>query len=100
MSGSIGRGRKWPGRFVIVLSRTDLAAAIVERINLLLGFSLNAVGLKLGHADLVLVLTHEDAAALDGMASICVDGFTISGDEGGTWTDYRSLSISRVRQGL
>jgi hypothetical protein len=93
MSGNIGRGRKWPARFVVVLTRADLAPDATERINLLLASSLETTDLKLGPDGLVLVLPHQNPAAFDGIVSICVSGFSISGDEGGTWTNYRGLSL-------
>lgn len=94
MSGSAGHGRKWPGRFVILLHKTSgISAAQVAQINGLLSSAPDAAALSGVPGDLILVLPHRDRGALTAGVRLCVYGFDISGDEGGTWTDYDCLEI-------
>lgn len=94
MSGSAGHGRKWPGRFVVVLSEVGgISGAQVGQINGLLRSARDASALSGAPGDLLLVLPHRDPGALRAGVRLCVYGFRISGDEGGTWTDYDSLEI-------
>jgi len=96
-SGSLGRDRTFPARFRVVLENyrgIDAAAAL--RINGYLGLPPAQAGAGVsGPARVVLLLPHADPRFLDGAASICVEGVHIGGDEGGTWTRYRTLSVTR-----
>lgn len=92
MSGSAGRQRSWPGRFVVVLGATrGIVRSRKEQINRLLLTSRDGGGVALRPGQLLLVLPDEDPALLKRSDRICVTGFTVSGDEGGTWTRYEKL---------
>lgn len=95
-SGTLGRDRAFPGQFHVVLERySGIDAETARRIN-------GALGLRPADGDytatpprILLLLPHDDPRHLDGATALCVDGFTFWGDEGGTWTRYRSLSVTR-----
>ena len=92
MSGSASRERHWPGRFVTVLRDLHgVGGREVARINALLVTSSDGAGIRLGPGQLLLVIADDDPARLAGMKSLCVTGFTVSGDEGGTWTRHTGL---------
>jgi hypothetical protein len=97
-SGSLGRDRTFPARFRIVLRNyRGIDAATARTINGYLGLRPAEAGESpAGPARVVVLLPHADSRYLDGAVSLCVEGFHISGDEGGTWTRYRSLSVSRA----
>ncbi len=93
-SGSLGRDRTFPARFRVVLRNyRGVDAATAGRINGYLSMRPEERGA--GEPRVVLLLPHADARFLDGAVSLCVEGFHISGDEGGTWTRYRTLSVQR-----
>ncbi len=97
MSGSAGRERRWLGRFVIVLGETrGITRHQKTQINALLTTSSDGHGIDLLPGQLLLVLTADNPALLKRAARICVMGFAVSGDEGGTWTRYRDLRIVAV----
>ena len=94
VSGSLGRVRTFTARFRIVLQDfRGIDAATAVQINSYLSMSPGERGD--GAPRVVLLLSHADARFLDGATSLCVEGFHISGDEGGTWTRYRTLSVTR-----
>lgn len=95
MSGSAGRQRSWPGRFVIVLGETrGITRRQKAQANALLTTSGDGVGISLLPGQLLLVLAEDNPALLKRYDQICVTGFVVSGDEGGTWTRYRHLWIA------
>lgn len=96
-SGTLGRDRTWPARFRVVLERySGIDAATARRLNGHLGFSpADAGGTAAAPARVLLLLPHDDRRHLDGATALCVEGFWLWGDEGGTWTRYRSLSVTR-----
>ncbi len=93
-SGSLGRDRTFPARFRVVLRNyRGIDAALAARINGILSMRPEERGA--GEPRVVLLVTHADARFLDGAASLCVEGYQIRGDEGGTWTYHRTLSVQR-----
>jgi len=92
-SGSLGRDRTFPARFRVVIENyRGIDAATAGRINGFLSFKPAEAGAR---PRVVLLLPHADSRHLDGAVALCVEGFHISGDEGGTWTRYRSLTLTR-----
>ena len=93
-SGSLGRDRTFPARFRVVLRNyRGVDAALAARINGILSMHPEERGA--GEPRVVLLVTHADARFLEGAASLCVEGYQIRGDEGGTWTYHRTLSVQR-----
>ena len=93
MSGSAGRERSWPGRFVVIVNNVrGVGPREIARINALLATSPDGgAAAHLRPNLLLLVLASGDRSRLTGMKSLCVQGFTIRGDEGGTWTHHSGL---------
>ena len=95
-SGTLGRDRAFPGQFRVVLDRySGIDPETARRIN-------GALGLRPADGDytatpprILLLLPNDDPRHLDGATALCVSGFTFWGDEGGTWTRYGSLSVTR-----
>jgi hypothetical protein len=86
-SGSLGRDRTFPAHLRIVLENyTGIDATIARRINGFLSVTelseMNRVALR---------LPTDNPELLRGVHRLCIEGFTIRGDEGGTWTTYRQL---------
>lgn len=93
-SGSLGRDRTFPARFRVVLRNyRGIETAMAARINGILSMRPEERGA--GEPRVVLLVNHTDARFLDGAASLCLEGYQISGDEGGTWTRHRTLSVQR-----
>jgi hypothetical protein len=87
-SGSLDHDRVFPARFSVeLISYTGVRAETVALINGLLSFP-NPTGDRL-----LLLLDSTNPHLLDGAATLCVSGYTIHGDEGGTWTDYDTLTV-------
>lgn len=94
-TGSLGHDRTFPASHRVVLRNYQgIDTAMASRINQLL--SITAVERGAGaEARVVLLLPHANPHLLDHAASICVEAFQISGDEGGTWTRFRTLTLTR-----
>ena len=91
-SGSIAVERHWPGRTVVILDElcTDDAATVAEASQFLQGSTGGAERyMKPGQA--VLVLPQEAPTGLTPGRTLCVTGYAVSGDEGGTWTRFENL---------
>jgi hypothetical protein len=88
-SGSLGRERTFPARFRVVLQPySGIEADTAALINGLLGFEGGTPPTKV-----LLLLNSPDSSMLEGVHSLCIYGFSIHGDEGGTWTDYARIVI-------
>lgn len=86
-SGSLGHDRTFPAHVRIVLENyTGIDAMVARRIN---GF-LSATELS-DMNRLALRLPTDNPELLRGVHRLCIEGFAIRGDEGGTWTTYRRL---------
>lgn len=86
-SGSLGHDRTFPAHVRIVLENyTGIDATVAGRIN---GFLSAAELSEMGR--LALRLPTDNPELLRGVHRLCIEGFTIRGDEGGTWTTYRRL---------
>lgn len=95
ISGSASRDRTWPGRFAVILGQvTGIDASTRQRINDLLSTGADGKQIPIDPGEVLVVLPHEDPERLRGAAALCVTGFVISGDEGGTWTRYTGLWIT------
>jgi hypothetical protein len=87
-SGSLGHDRVFPARFTVELTdHTGIGSRTAALINGLLSFA-SPDGRRLG-----LLVDSTDPHLLDHATRICVTGYTISGDEGGTWTHYDGLTV-------
>ena len=94
MSGSAGRQRSWLGRFVVILDEVRGATRRQKaQINAMLTTSRDGAEVSLLPGQLLLVLAGDDPALLNQVDNICVTGFVVKGDEGGTWTRYKDLRI-------
>ena len=86
-SGSLGHDRTFPAHLRIVLENyTGIDATVARRIN---GF-LSVTELSEMNR-LALRLATDNPELLRGVHRLCIEGFTIRGDEGGTWTTYLRL---------
>ena len=94
VSGSAGQQRSWPGRFAVVLADIDNPKA--SDVSTLLATSEDGAGIALRPGEVLLVLASDDRALLDGAKGLCVTGFAVRGDEGGTWTSYERLVVDRA----
>ncbi|MFZ2100648.1 MAG: hypothetical protein WAU86_08805, partial [Oricola sp.] len=65
----------------------------------LLTTSSDGVGVALAQGELLLVLPLDDPGYLSDADAICVTGFVIRGDEGGTWTGFETLRIAARKGG-
>ena len=93
-SGSLGRDREFPAHARVEIEPyRGIDGRTAARINALLGFAQAGAS---GNRRLLLLLPTDDPALLDGRTSLCVVGFRISGDEGGTWTSYARLVLDPV----
>ncbi|MDP3075747.1 hypothetical protein [Bradyrhizobium sp.] len=86
-SGSLGHDRTFPAHHRIVLEHyTGIDATTARRINGFLSMpelsDINRVALR---------LPTDNPELLRGVHRLCVEDFTIRGDEGGTWTTYGRL---------
>jgi hypothetical protein len=85
-SGSLGHDRVIPAHLRVVLADyAGVDAAVARRINTLLGYTPPSDA----HQRVLLRLPTDDPNLLAGVRRVCVEGFAIRGDEGGTWTSYR-----------
>jgi len=91
-SGSIAVDRRWPGRTVAILANvcTDDAATVALANQFLQGSSGGAES-YLDPGEALLVLPQDAPSGLTPGRTICVTGFAVSGDEGGTWTRFENL---------
>jgi hypothetical protein len=94
ISGSAGRERHWPSRAVIVLSQVrGITRQQRQQLNVLLSTSSDGGAIELRPGHLLLILTGAEAVALRPSVRICVTGFVVRGDEGGTWTNFGELRV-------
>jgi hypothetical protein len=92
-SGTLGTERHFPARVRVEVERyTGIDDATAVRINRLLGAAETEARPA---ARLLLILPATDPALLAGVGSLCVRGFRVWGDEGGTWTGYQALELGR-----
>jgi hypothetical protein len=86
-SGSLGHDRTFPAHVRIILENyTGIDATIAKTINGFLSVT------ELSEMKRVLLLLPTDnPELLRGFHRLCIEGFTIRGDEGGTWTTYRRM---------
>ncbi|TWT01696.1 hypothetical protein [Reyranella sp. CPCC 100927] len=97
MSGTAGHDRTFPAQFTILLEAVSGAdAATARNINLAFGLSdKDAHETPAGPRRVRLGLNHDDPNFLDGAGSLCIDGYSVRGDEGGTWTEHKSVAVKR-----
>jgi hypothetical protein len=90
-SGSLGHDRTLPAHFRIILENyTGIDATLAKRINGFLSVT------ELSEMKRVLLLLPTDnPELLRGVRHLCIEGFVIRGDEGGTWTTYRRVVPTR-----
>ena len=92
-SGSLGHDRTFPAHMRLVLENyTGIDAATAHRINRTLGFADSTTPNPQGAPRRILLLLPTDnRTLLAGINRLCVEGFAITGDEGGTWTHYQRI---------
>ncbi len=97
MSGTAGHDRTFPAQFTILLEAVSGAdTATARNINLAFGLSdKEAYETPAGPRRVRLGLNHHDPNFLDGATSLCIEGYSVRGDEGGTWTEHRRVSVKR-----
>jgi hypothetical protein len=92
-SGSLGHDRAFPARFNVVIEHySGIDARAAARINGLLSFDAGQAGGD--PSQLLLIIASPDPDLLTRARSLCVYGYTIRGDEGGTWTSHRTLVVN------
>ena len=95
MSGSAGRDRVMPAHFFIKLTefeRVDPNTAIT--ITRYLSWPAQPVEEKAEKPSFMLLkIDHNDKSYLEKGMKIRVSGYTVRGDEGGTWTSYNHIDI-------
>ena len=95
MSGSAGRERGWPARFVVVLDKIcGVSEPVRARINGLLTTSYDGAGMRPHSGQILLVLAGDSSEQMVQGKGLCVTGFYVSGDEGGTWTHHDVVRFS------
>jgi len=88
-SGSLGHDRTFPAHLRIILEAySGIDATTAQRINYWLGFSQQP---SEAPKRLLLWLPTDNPALLTSVRRLCVEGFSIRGDEGGTWTSFRQV---------
>ena len=87
MSGTLGIDRRIPAQFRVVIEQlTGISAALAAQANEALSFRGGAPPTRLA-----LQLNSNDPQLLTGVQTLCVRGYRVEGDEGGTWTTFRAL---------
>ena len=95
MSGSAGRERGWTARFVVVLDNIcGVSEPVRARINGLLTTSYDGAGMRPHSGQILLVLGDDSSEQMVQGKGLCVTGFYVSGDEGGTWTHHGVVRFS------
>ncbi|HKU98249.1 MAG TPA: hypothetical protein VJR58_23365, partial [Vineibacter sp.] len=71
-------------------------AGTARNINLAFGlYGEDARETPAGPQRVRLGLNHDDPHFLDGATSLCIEGYSVRGDEGGTWMEHQSVSVKR-----
>ena len=92
-SGSLGHQRVFPARFEIVLKNfSGVDASLAQRINGIMSYRPATTTPRLK-----LIIASGDRHKFDHARRLCVSGYRVRGDEGGTWTSYRRLVLSPGR---
>ncbi len=95
MSGSAGHDRLNPAHFLVTLSNYE---GVTPENAVMMTRYLNLNALK-GYEPqnrpsfILLKINHSDKNALKKGLKIRVTGYEVRGDEGGTWTSYKSVEI-------
>lgn len=96
MSGSAGRDRVIPGHFLVTL--TDYDGVTVETAKMMIGYldwnAFKGEEQKDKPSFILVRINYSDRDYLKKGRKIKVSGYTVKGDEGGTWTSYGSVSPS------
>jgi hypothetical protein len=97
LSGSLGRDRTIPAHFLITLADYQGVEPPTAR-----ALTRCLTNRPVGGSDpkekppfLLLKIHHEDRRLLKAGMRVRIKGYTIRGDEGGTWTSYQVLEILR-----
>ena len=95
MSGSLGHDRINPAHFLVHL--TDYDGVTVETAVMMTRYLDQAAFKSKGPKDrpsfILLKINHKDQNYLKKGLKIRVVGYTVRGDEGGTWTSYKAVEI-------
>jgi hypothetical protein len=95
MSGSTGRDRVMPAHFLIKLidfEKVDSKTAITMT-RYLVWSALPDEEENQRPSFILLKIDHKDKSYLEKGMKIRVSGYTVRGDEGGTWTSYNNIDI-------
>ncbi len=95
MSGSAGHDRLRPAHFLVHL--TDYDGVTIETAVTMTRYidqaALKSKGPKDRPSFILLKINHNDQNYLKQGLKIRVVGYTVRGDEGGTWTSYKAIEI-------
>jgi len=93
MSGSAGRDRSFPAHFIIELNNTEgVDRETARRMSFYVAGERSVAGGP--SSTIFLQLNHVDRNFLQKGMNIRITGYTIRGDEGGTWTSYKKIDIA------
>ncbi len=93
-SGSPGHERTFPARFGVVLrGHRGVAPESARWLNGVLGGAAGVHEAKPG--ELILLINSADPHLLDEARSLCVDDFSVRGDEGGAWVSHGRVVVKR-----
>jgi hypothetical protein len=95
MSGSAGHDRIWPAHFLITLINysgvpAETAVTMTRYIN---WEAFKSDGLKEKPSFILLKINYSEKNYLKKGMKIKVVGYTVKGDEGGTWTNFTTVEI-------
>jgi hypothetical protein len=95
MSGSAGHDRVVPAHFLIALRNFDgVDSETTRRITgYLAGSAFEAAGPEGTPPLMLLKINHPDKNYLRKGMNIDISGYTVRGDEGGTWTSYERIDV-------
>jgi hypothetical protein len=95
MSGSLGHDRTRPAHFLLTLTHYDgVDAETARRMTRYLDFAaFENTGQKSNPPFILLKINHNDRNYLRKGMRIRVTGYTVRGDEGGTWTHYAGIEV-------
>ncbi|MBU1564631.1 MAG: hypothetical protein KJ630_03255 [Proteobacteria bacterium] len=95
MSGTAGHNRDVPAHFIVKL--TEYSGVSKETAREMTRYidwhALKEEGEKSRPSFILLQINHENRTVLQEGMSIMVNGYTVKGDEGGTWTSLEKLDI-------
>lgn len=97
MSGSAGRDRIFPAHFVVTLTNyTGPTTKQAAMMNSFVGSAPSGENAGQRANKLVVWINSPDSKLLKPGMTIRIKGYSVSGDEGGTWTHHESIEILKA----